>query len=170
MSNNISYIILEAVPSVPLYVFRHKFCIQIALPISPEIMDRFRCLRCLNDCIKVPDMMRLFAGGTTTPLVVKIWTKQPWVKIEYLCNFDCNFCYLEAKFDYGNFIIFFALWFQDSTQKISSHFDQKWRRDGNFPEFWFYFESEKSTSQLYCSLKWLEIFCVESQKHKAKKI
>ena len=33
--------------------------------------------------------------------------------------------YLEAKFDYGYFIIFFALWFHDSTQKISSHFEQK---------------------------------------------
>ena len=29
-------------------------------------------------------MMRLFAGGATTPLVVKIGTKQPWVKIENL--------------------------------------------------------------------------------------
>ena len=25
--------------------------------------------------------------------------------------------YLKAKFDYGYFIIFFALWFQDSTKK-----------------------------------------------------
>ena len=33
---------------------------------------------------KVPDMMRLYGGGATTPLVVKIWTKQPWVKIENL--------------------------------------------------------------------------------------
>ena len=32
--------------------------------------------------------------------------------------------YLEAKFDYGYFIIFFVLWFHDSTQKISSHFEQ----------------------------------------------
>ena len=62
----------------------HKFYIQLALPISPEIMDRFCCSRCLNDCIKVSDMMRLFVGGATTPLVVKIWTKQPWVKIENL--------------------------------------------------------------------------------------
>ena len=33
--------------------------------------------------------------------------------------------YIKANFDYGYFIIFYALWFQDSTQKISSHFDQK---------------------------------------------
>ena len=26
--------------------------------------------------------------------------------------------YLEAEFDYGYFIIFFALWFHDSTQKF----------------------------------------------------
>ena len=51
---------------------RHKFYIQLALPISPEIMDRFWCSRCLNDRIEVSDMMRLFAGGATTPLVVKI--------------------------------------------------------------------------------------------------
>jgi len=85
-----SNMILEAVllfrPSVS-----HKFYIQLALPISPEIMDGFWCSRCLNDRIEVPDMMRLFAGGATTPLVVKIWTKQPWVKIENLHDFECNF-------------------------------------------------------------------------------
>ena len=32
--------------------------------------------------------------------------------------------YLEAKFDYGYFIILFALWFSDFTQKISSNFKQ----------------------------------------------
>ena len=32
----------------------------------------------------MPDMMRLFAGSATTPLVVKILTKQLWVKIENL--------------------------------------------------------------------------------------
>ena len=47
--------------------FRNEFYIQLALPISSEIMDRFRCSRCLNNCIKVPHMMRLFAGGATTP-------------------------------------------------------------------------------------------------------
>ena len=94
--NNSSYIILEAVCSVPWSV-RHKFYIQLTLPISPEIMDIFWCSRCLNDRIKVSDMMRLFAGGATTPLVVKIWTKQPWVKIEYLRNFDRNFALFKGK-------------------------------------------------------------------------
>ena len=31
-----------------------------------EIMDGFWCSRCLNDRIKVPNMMILFAGGATT--------------------------------------------------------------------------------------------------------
>ena len=75
----------------------HKFYIQLALPISYEIMDGFSCSRCLNDCIEVPDMMRLFAGGATTPLVVKIWTKQPWVKIENSRNFDRNFALSRGK-------------------------------------------------------------------------
>ena len=38
-------------------------------------MDRFWCLRCLNDCIKVPDMIKSFAHGTTASLVAKNGTK-----------------------------------------------------------------------------------------------
>ena len=71
--------ILHPSPQPPLFLHLsyclllcHKFYIQLALPISPEIMDRFLCSRCLNDRVKVPDMIRLFAGGATTPLVVKI--------------------------------------------------------------------------------------------------
>ena len=60
-------------------------------------MDRFWCSRCLNDRIEVPDMMRLFAGGATTPLVVKIWTKQPWFEIENLHNFDYYFALSRGK-------------------------------------------------------------------------
>ena len=52
-------------------------------------------------------MIGLFLGGTTTLRVVKIWTKQPRVKIENLRDFDHNLGYLEAQFDYGYFIIFF---------------------------------------------------------------
>ena len=62
-------------------------------------------------------------------------------------------CYQEAKFDYSYFIIFFALWFKDSTQKILSHFDQKLSSDGDFSEFLFDFESEKSMSRFYCCSK-----------------
>ena len=90
-----SYIILEGVRSVPFLC--HEFYIQLAPPIFPEIMDGFWCSRCLNDRIKVPHMMRLFAGGATTPLVVKIWTKQPWVKIENLRDFDRNFVLFRGK-------------------------------------------------------------------------
>ena len=60
-------------------------------------MDRFWCSRCLKDCIKVSDMMILFAGGAKTPLVVKIRTKQPWVKIKYSCNFDRDFALFRGK-------------------------------------------------------------------------
>ena len=81
----------------PCSAFRHKFYISLALPISPEIIDGFWCSRCLNNCIEVPKMMRLLAGGATTPLVVKIWTKQPWVKIENSHNFDHNFVLFRGK-------------------------------------------------------------------------
>ena len=64
-------------PSVLRVCVRNEFYIWLALPISPSIMDRFWCSRCLNDRVEVLYMIRLFAGGATTPLVVKIWTKQP---------------------------------------------------------------------------------------------
>ena len=53
--------------------------------------------------------MRLFAGGAITPLVVKIGTKQPWVKIENLATLIAISRYVEAKFDSGYFIIFFCI-------------------------------------------------------------
>ena len=87
----------------------HKFYIQLALPISPEIMDGFWCSRCLNDRIEVPEMMRLFAGGAITPLVVKIWTKEPWVKIEILCNFHCNFILFKGNIWLGLFYNFLCV-------------------------------------------------------------
>ena len=72
----ISYIIPEGVrSSVRVCVFCHKFYIQLALPISPEIMDRFWCSRCLNDHIEASHMMGSLASGTTNSLVAKIWTK-----------------------------------------------------------------------------------------------
>ena len=51
-------------------------------------------------------MKRLLAGGATTPLVVKIWTKEPWVKIKFRATLIAISRYLEAKFDYGYFKIF----------------------------------------------------------------
>ena len=79
---------------------------QLALPISPKIMDVFWCSRCLNDHIEVPDIVILFAGGTTIPLVMKIWTKQPWMKIENLHNFDRNFAVCRGKIWLWLFYIF----------------------------------------------------------------
>ena len=44
--------------------------------LSQPFEDRFSCLRCLNDCIEVPDMIGSFASGATTSLVAKHGTKQ----------------------------------------------------------------------------------------------
>ena len=51
----LSYIIPEGVRSCCCCCVRPKFCIQLALPISPEIMDKFWCSRHLNDCITLFD-------------------------------------------------------------------------------------------------------------------
>ena len=64
-----------------------------------------------NDGIEVSNMKRLFAGGATTPLVVKIWTKQPWVKIENLRNFDHNFALSRGKILLWLFYNFFCVVF-----------------------------------------------------------
>ena len=79
MSSNI---ILEAVLlcSVPPFLC-HKFYIQLALPISPEIMDGFWCSRCLNNRIKVSNMMRLFSGGARTPWWWKFELNNPRWKL-----------------------------------------------------------------------------------------
>ena len=39
----------------------------------------------------------IFAGGNTTPQVVKILNKQPWVKIENLRIFDHNLALFRGK-------------------------------------------------------------------------
>ena len=70
--------------------------------------------------------------------------------------------YLGAKFDYGYFIKKFAFGFHDSTQKISSHFEQKWRRDGDLNRENSHWKLEKSPSRLQFCSEWLENFCVES--------
>ena len=67
------------------------------MPIDSEMIGGFLHSRCLNDRIEVADMMRLFPGGATTPLVVKIGTKQPWVKIENLRNFDRDFALFRGQ-------------------------------------------------------------------------
>ena len=47
-------------------------------------------------------------------------------------------CYLEAKYEYGYYILFGANWSYDSTQKNWAQFDQNWRRDGDFHECTFF--------------------------------
>ena len=44
--------------------------------IKSSPVDRFWCVRCLNNLIKVPDMMGSFASGATASLVAKNGTKQ----------------------------------------------------------------------------------------------
>ena len=86
--------------------FPWNCCMLIPLPISHEIMDGFWCSRCLNDRIKVPDMMRFFVGGALTPLVVEIWTKQPKVEIIPLSLIKSSpvdkFWHLKCLYDHIN--------------------------------------------------------------------
>ena len=124
-----------------------------ALPISPEIMDIFWCSRCLNNCIEVPDMMRLFAGGATTPLVVKIWTKQPWVKIENLHNFDRNFALFRGKIWLWLFYNFIYLMVLKFYTKIWSHFEQKFKA-------WHWFSQFKMKSK-FGKIAVMPLFLVE---------
>ena len=44
--------------------------------IKSSPVDGFWCLRCLNDCIEVPDIIGSFASGTSASLVAKNGTKQ----------------------------------------------------------------------------------------------
>ena len=82
----ISYIIKEGVhSSVRVCVFCHKFYIQHALPISPEIMDRFWCSRCLNDWHDLPDKIGSFVSNATTLFVVKIGIN--WLKYKIIDRF-----------------------------------------------------------------------------------
>ena len=123
--------------SDPTHLIRNC-CMLLALPISFEIMDGFWCSRCLNDHIDVPDMMGSFSGGAITTLVVKNWTKQPWLKIENLRDFDRDFTLSRGKIWLWLFHTFFySFRSHNATQKISGHFDQKRRSDGVFCDFTF---------------------------------
>ena len=66
-------------------------------------------------------MIGSFAAGTTKPLVDKngnIFFYTFGISIVILW-------YLEAKFDYGYFILYYSYGYYDSTHKISAHFEQK---------------------------------------------
>jgi len=142
-------------PSVCVCV-RHKFYIQLALPISPEIMDGFWCSRCLNDRVEVPDMMRLFAGGATTPLVVKIWTKQLWVKIENSRDFDRDFALFRAKvwlWLFYNFISVMVLRFYTRDLKSFRARIKTWRRFSRIL-IWFWIGKINVTPSFLLEMTW----------------
>ena len=57
--------------------------------------------------------------------------------------------HLEAKFDNTYFIVLFLLGFNNSTQKISTHFEPNWRRNGRRNILLFLnFLSEKSSIKI----------------------
>ena len=58
---------------------------------------RFWCSRCLNDRVDLLYMIGSFASGANVSLVAKNGTKQPWVKIENLCDFDRDFALFRGK-------------------------------------------------------------------------
>ena len=90
--------------------------------------------------------------------ISKLWTLN-FKKLEICVTLIAILHYIEAKFDYGYFMIFFALWFLNFTKKISSPFKQKWRRDIDFPDSKWNQNSEKSPSRLHFWLKWLDFLC-----------
>ena len=106
--------------------------------IKSSPVDRFWYLRCLNNHIEVSDIIRSFASGATASLVVKIWTKQPWVKIENLCNFDHSFALCRGKFDYGYFIIFLRYSFTILLKKFQAILSKK--EGMTFSNFWFFYK------------------------------
>ena len=87
-------------------------------------------------------MMRLFAGSATTPLVVKFELNNPGLKLKICATLIAISRYLEAKFDYGYFINFFALWFQNSTQKSQVILTKNEGLTGIFPNFDFILNRE----------------------------
>ena len=58
------------------------FCTHLGMPIESEIIDRFRHLRCLNYCIKLPNMIGSFASGTMAYQVAKNGTKKVFHSVD----------------------------------------------------------------------------------------
>ena len=130
-------------------------------------MDGFWCSRCLNDHIEVPDMMRLFAGGATTPLVVKFWTKQPWLSI--CATLITILRYLEAKFDYVYFIFFCNMVPRFHTKNLKSFWPKmKERRQFSQILIWIWIGNIAFMPWFLLEMTW--IFCVELWNHNAIKI
>ena len=53
-------------------------------------VERFRCLRCLNNCIKVPNMIRSLPSGAITSLVAKYGNKN--LSLSFEDRFWCSRC------------------------------------------------------------------------------
>ena len=68
--------------------------------------------------------------------------------------------YLEAKFDYGYVMIFLHYGSKILHTKISSHFDQKSMRDGDFPQFLFPLNQENQCHAFIFAQDELEFCCV----------
>ena len=73
------------------------FLLPLGIPIDSDIMDGFGCSRCLNDNIEVFNMIRLFAGGATTPWWWKFELNNPGWKMKNSCICDRNFWLFRGK-------------------------------------------------------------------------
>ena len=66
----------------------------------------------------------LFSGSATTPLVVKIWTKQPWLKIKNSHDFDRDFALFKGKIwlwlFYNLFCVMVLRFYTKKSQVIST--------------------------------------------------
>ena len=83
-------------------------------------MDRFQSLKCLNDRINLPNMIRSLASGANASLVAKNGTKKTFQTSRFSIAISR---YLEAEIDYRYFILFCRVVFQDYAQEVSSQLD-----------------------------------------------
>ena len=81
--------------------------------------------------MKLPTWWDYLQVAPQPPLVVKIWTKQPWVKIENSRNFDSNFVLSRGKIRLWLFYDFFCIIAPRFYKKNRKSFQPKmkaWRR------------------------------------------
>ena len=86
------YVLCNAYTSNPLEIcfgllLHIKFVLHKFLPIKSELIDGFRCSRCLNDRIDLAYMIRLLASGANASLVAKNGTKKNFSNVAI---FNCN--------------------------------------------------------------------------------
>ncbi len=133
-------------------------------------MDGFWFSRCLNDRIEVLYMMRLFAGGATAPLVVKIWTKQHWVKIENLRNFDHNFALSRGKISlqllYNFFCIMVLKFYTKNFKSFHPKMKAWWRFFRILISFWI--GKINVTPSFLLKMTWNFLFKILELQHKKR--